>query len=117
MFLDVIPLLESTYYHLHAHSPSSFSVRSTNHPISPPATPLLITLSETYELLRLLEEITSPIISANGVDIYGHLRSLGRLLGEGEREGEKERTQRGLKQLEVVRGALARHLGMSFAVA
>ncbi|ORY69411.1 Nup85 nucleoporin-domain-containing protein [Leucosporidium creatinivorum] len=71
---------------------------------------LLITPSETYELLRILEELTSPI-SATGVDIYGHLDSLARLLGGGEEETGEMRTKRALRQLEVVRGELARHLG------
>lgn len=85
MLLDVLPLLES-----------SISL-STN---------LLITPSETYELLRILEELTAPI-SATGVDIYGHLNSLARLLGAGEESGEKK-TEKSLKQLEVVRAELAR---------
>lgn len=85
MLLDVLPLLES-------------STSLSN---------LLITPSETYELLRILEELTSPI-SATGVDIYGHLDSLARLLGGCEEESRERKTERALKQLEVVRGELAR---------
>jgi len=88
MLLDVLPLLES-------------STSLSN---------LLITPSETYELLRILEELTSPI-SATGVDVYGHLDSLARLLGGGgEEESRESKTERSLKQLEVVRGELARYV-------
>lgn len=88
MLLDVLPLLEDS-------------------------SALLVTTAETYELLRCLEEITAPI-SATGVDIYGHLDALARLIGGGSGAGENEeetkevKTARALKQLDVVRGALAR---------
>lgn len=90
------------------------------------AQPPLVSLSETYELLRVMEEITGPIElssssssdyssneSSPPIDIFGDLDMLGRLLegkgqetrGSGHGEG---RTKRALSQLEIVRGALAR---------
>ncbi|KAI5478837.1 nuclear pore complex protein Nup85 [Pseudohyphozyma bogoriensis] len=83
MFLDVVPLLQA-------------------------APEILIPESSTYELLRCLEEITSPIAVA-GEDVYGDLVSLGKIVAK--QEGEKEGVQRALKQLSLVRGALAVHLG------
>lgn len=99
------------------------------------AQPPLVSLAETYELLRVLEEVTAPIelsgsaylddddddggedSSESPVDIFGDLDMLGRLL-EGHQEKEQptrtstlrggERTKRALMQLEIVRGALAR---------
>lgn len=82
------------------------------------AQPPLVSLSETYELLRVIEEITAPIeLSASGkapIDIFGDLDMLGRLLegqveeGEKNKEGGQDRTTRALGQLKVVREALAR---------
>ncbi|GAA6012774.1 hypothetical protein JCM11491_002557 [Sporobolomyces phaffii] len=88
--------------------------------------PLLVTMAETYELMRIVEELTSPIqLSASSssspkpVDIFGDLEMLGRLL-EGREpsstapEGDvgAMRTKRALDQLEIVRGSLARHLAL-----
>ena len=86
MLLDVLPLL------------SSSSVSD-----------LLVTPAETYELLRILEELTAPI-SATGSDIYGHLEMLARLMGSASDDGEtkERRSGKAVKQLEVVRGELAR---------
>jgi hypothetical protein len=78
----------------------------------------LVSLSETYELLRVIEEITAPVELSNEdddddstpIDIFGDLDMLGRLL-EGQERSKKDsgnRTKRALDQLEVVRGALAR---------
>ncbi|GAA5887149.1 hypothetical protein JCM5296_001611 [Sporobolomyces johnsonii] len=111
MMLDVLPLLETQ--------------------------PPLVSLAETYELLRILDELTGPIEMSGGRDVFGVLDMLARLLEGGgrgqEKEKEKEkrgqhkegkeqekgeggnapeRTMRAMKQLEVVRGALARHLGL-----
>lgn len=70
---------------------------------------ILVTLEETYDLLRCLEEITAPIEASGGKDVYGHLASLAKIVGA---TGTKEEcTTKALKQLEVVRAALARHLG------
>ncbi|GAA5915205.1 uncharacterized protein JCM6883_001767 [Sporobolomyces salmoneus] len=91
--------------------------------------PPLVSLAETYELLRIIEELTAPIeLSASSseaedsepIDVFGDLDMLGRLLeGQeeqtGKKKGEKkggERTRRALSQLEIVRGALARHLAI-----
>ncbi|GAA5949394.1 hypothetical protein JCM3765_003395 [Sporobolomyces pararoseus] len=96
--------------------------------------PPLVSLSETYELLRIIEEITAPIqLSSSSssdsnsndsiVDIFGDLDMLGRLLEGREQDhpsnsnsGTKlrngDRTKRALNQLEIVRGALARHLAI-----
>lgn len=70
---------------------------------------IVVGLEETYELLRALESIEAPIEAANGVDVYGHLESLARIVGARGERGERTRVAR--RQLEVVRGALARHLG------
>ncbi|GAA5860731.1 hypothetical protein JCM1840_001945 [Sporobolomyces johnsonii] len=113
MMLDILPLLETQ--------------------------PPLVSLAETYELLRILDELTGPIEMSRGRDVFGVLEMLARLLegggrgkekekekekrgqhkegkdqdkGEGEGGNARERTQRAMKQLEVVRGALARHLGL-----
>ncbi|GAA5901039.1 hypothetical protein JCM6882_006008, partial [Rhodosporidiobolus microsporus] len=86
--------------------------------------PPLISLSETYDLLRLLEDVVGPVVAQSPpVDVFGHLDALGRLAeGKGQgKEGKKgeegearraERTGRALEQMEVVRGALARHLAL-----
>ncbi|GAA5941408.1 uncharacterized protein JCM15063_006090 [Sporobolomyces koalae] len=92
--------------------------------------PPVVTLSETYELLRVLEEVTGPIELSNSesdgpaVDIFGDLELLGKLI-QGQTasstttgsksdssSGKSERTKVALEQLEVVRGALARHLAI-----
>ncbi|GAA6038252.1 hypothetical protein JCM8097_003905 [Rhodosporidiobolus ruineniae] len=99
MLIDVLPLLET----------------------SPP----LVSFSETFDLLRLLEDVVGPVVATSPPrDIFGHLDALGRLSersagkekkGEKAKEGEeksRERTARALEQMEVVRGALARHLAL-----
>ncbi|GAA5988849.1 hypothetical protein JCM10908_006197 [Rhodotorula pacifica] len=113
MLLDAVPLLETA--------------------------PVLVSLAETYELLRILEEILSPIVvSTPPRDIFGSLELLGRLSeasaeetataskttqkkkkasnggaksapGE-EKEKDSERLRRALGQMDVVRASLARHL-------
>ncbi|SCV74835.1 BQ2448_7864 [Microbotryum intermedium] len=78
------------------------------------ATPLVDT-EECYELMRCLEEITSPILAGDGdfEDVYGHLDALGKLMNggraaeNGDERTRKELGRRGMKQLDVVRGALA----------
>ncbi|KAL8279181.1 hypothetical protein RQP46_008437 [Phenoliferia psychrophenolica] len=79
MMLDVVPLLESPE--------------------------LLISLPETFELLRILEELTAPIIKS-GKDLYGHLDSLSLVVGgpvvKGDAKEMKERTHKAMKQLDVV---------------
>lgn len=85
MLLDVVPLLEGDE--------------------------LVISLAETYELLRCLEEITCCIMPA-GEDIYGYLDSLSRIVGgQSSTVSKKERQVMATGQLQIVRGALARHLG------
>ncbi|GAA6058774.1 hypothetical protein JCM10212_001890 [Sporobolomyces blumeae] len=87
--------------------------------------PPVISLAETYELLRVLEELTAPIdLSASSgssrgerVDVFGELDMLDRLI-RGQGEDAKVRGNRGtdvakcMEQLEVVREALARHLAI-----
>ncbi|BGP72989.1 hypothetical protein NBRC10513v2_006393 [Rhodotorula toruloides] len=96
MLLDSVPLLET----------------------SPP----LITLAETFELLRILEDILAPIASSSALsDVFDSLDLLGRLTEQGKQEkagkrkeeDEAERLRRAVGQMEVVRGALARHLAVS----
>ncbi|BGP10579.1 hypothetical protein JCM10049v2_006471 [Rhodotorula toruloides] len=98
MLLDSVPLLET----------------------SPP----LITLAETFELLLILEDILAPIASSSPLsDVFGSLDLLGRLTEQGKQEkagkkkeeDEAERLKRAVGQMEVVRGALARHLARSNA--
>lgn len=85
MLLDVVPLLEGDE--------------------------LVISLAETYELLRCLEEITC-CITPSGEDIYGYLETLSRIVGgQSSTVTKKEREGMATKQLQIVRGALARHLG------
>lgn len=86
MLLDVLPLLSSST-----------------------VSDLLVTPAETYELLRILEELTAPI-SATGSDLYGHLEMLARLMGStaGGDETKERQTEKAMKQLEIVRGELAR---------
>lgn len=44
------------------------------------ATPVLVSLAETYELLRILEEILSPVVASTPArDVFGSLELLGRL--------------------------------------
>ncbi|KAK4050234.1 hypothetical protein OIV83_003555 [Microbotryomycetes sp. JL201] len=69
----------------------------------------IVTMDETYELLRCLEEITMPITST-GVDVYHHLDNVARLLGAPVDESRQDRTTRAMKQLDVLRFALARNL-------
>ncbi|KAM0752697.1 Nucleoporin, Nup85-like protein [Meredithblackwellia eburnea MCA 4105] len=92
MLLDVVPLLDT---------PDIF-----------------VSLEETYELLQILEELTGPITASGGKkDIYGNLESLARVVsgssaaGPGTITDKVEATKRAMKQLDVVRAALARHLG------
>lgn len=66
-----------------------------------------MSLEETYEIMRVTEDLTAPI-SATGKDVYGHLDSLATLLGAQEGDTSESRTQRAMKELSVVRGALAR---------
>lgn len=98
---------------------------------------MLVSLAETYELLRILEELLSPIVvSSPPRDIFGSLELLGRL-SEGsaapaseeapvqnkkgasaakkveptkgeEKEKEGERLRRAMGQMDVVRASLAR---------
>lgn len=70
---------------------------------------IVVGLEDTYELLRALEVVTAPIDAAGGADVYGHLDSLARIVGANG--SQEDRTRTALKHLEVVRGALARHLG------
>lgn len=91
MLLDVVPLLEGSE--------------------------LVVTTEEVYELLRCLEEVTANVATSG--DIYGYLDSLARIVG-GTTTAEsgiskKDREVKALRQLEVVRGALARTLGRCFA--
>ncbi|GAA5864380.1 hypothetical protein JCM3774_002771 [Rhodotorula dairenensis] len=113
MLLDAVPLLETT--------------------------PVLVSLAETYELLRILEEILSPIVvSTPPRDVFGSLELLGRLsessapttkdeaasAGSRAASGPKksanakeqpakqegDRLRRALGQMDVVRASLAKHL-------
>lgn len=74
---------------------------------------ILISLPETYELLRILEELTAPIIKS-GKDLYSHLDSLAHVVGgpivTGDAKEKAARTQKAMKQLEVVRASLARRV-------
>ncbi|GAA5853785.1 hypothetical protein JCM8547_007448 [Rhodosporidiobolus lusitaniae] len=78
----------------------------------------LVSLSETFDLLRILEDVVGPVVAQTPPrDVFGNLEALGRLASkEGKKavgkEGEEERTARALEQMEVVRGALARHLAL-----
>ncbi|GAA5821729.1 hypothetical protein JCM11251_000992 [Rhodosporidiobolus azoricus] len=88
--------------------------------------PPLISLAETYDLLRILEDVVGPVVSQTPpADVFGHLDKLGRLTeargdkgkkggekAKGEEEVARDRTSRALEQMEVVRGALARHLAL-----
>ncbi|KAM0786288.1 hypothetical protein ACM66B_001767 [Microbotryomycetes sp. NB124-2] len=95
MLLDAIPLLQET------------------EPV--------VTMDETYELLRCLEDVTGPIQASGGVDVYGNLDCVARLIsgggqagrvneGQEVKEDESEKTRRALKQLDVLRFALAKNL-------
>lgn len=95
------------------------------------AQPPIVSLSETYELLRIVEELTAPIqLSSSSsssstsppvyVDIFGDLDMLSRLLssstspsqGKEKKEESGGGVEKALNQLEVVRGSLARHLAV-----
>ncbi|OAV95766.1 Nup85 Nucleoporin [Puccinia triticina 1-1 BBBD Race 1] len=97
---------------------------------------ILISLADTYELLRCLEEITGPILTSSR-DSYDNLRYLKRIVLNGRksdasnndhtnRNGSVKKsnnadtlgdgddgTRSALEQLNVVRYALARHLARS----
>ena len=81
MLLDAVPLLESEC----RANPRGFPRVCVTDPAcgrNPPmtATPVLVSLAETYELLRILEELLSPIVvSSPPRDIFGSLELLGRL--------------------------------------
>jgi nuclear pore complex protein Nup85 len=62
---------------------------------------LLITMEDTYELLRHLEEIFIRAEQGSGADYLGALR---KMIGDGSDEADA------LRQLEVVRLTLARYL-------
>ncbi|KDE06351.1 hypothetical protein MVLG_03261 [Microbotryum lychnidis-dioicae p1A1 Lamole] len=78
----------------------------------------IVEVEECYELMRCLEDIALPILAGNGDvdDVYGHLDALGKLMNGGkgaemrEEKRRKEVVRMGMKQLDVVRGALARCL-------
>lgn len=94
LLLDLVPLLEGS---------SRFTLLPAQTDVST-ADELLVTLDEAYDLLRCLEEIVSPI-AARKVDLAGNLDSLARIIGS---QAGPEGTRQAMKQLEVVRGALAR---------
>lgn len=119
MLLDSVPLLESECCAaLIGNNLASVAGlltfdAATNFTASPP----LITLAETFELLRILEDILAPIASSSPLsDVFGSLDLLGRLTEQGKQEkagkkkeeDEAERLKRAVGQMEVVRGALAR---------
>lgn len=70
---------------------------------------LLVSLPDTYELLRLLDSVTAPVVAKQGRDVFGNLDLLCRVVGA--RVERDEQSRAALKQLDIVRGALARHLG------
>ncbi|BGP19179.1 hypothetical protein JCM10213v2_007266 [Rhodosporidiobolus nylandii] len=98
--------------------------------------PPLVSLAETYDLLRILEDVVGPVVSSAASsssdesaprDVFGHLSALGRLTDarrpaeekkrerkeeKDEKQREADRVRRALEQMEVVRGALARHLAL-----
>ncbi|MBW0487382.1 hypothetical protein O181_027097 [Austropuccinia psidii MF-1] len=75
---------------------------------------MLISLADTYELLRCLEEIVGPIL-ANSRDSYDNLRYLKRIVTgkDSNQNNEEESTRAAIEQLNVVRYALSRHLARS----
>ena len=92
---------------------------------------LLVSEQDTFELMRCLSEIVLPV-QKSGRDLYGHLEGLSRIAGiaepggktgtngkeaqqADEREKEREKTQAALRQLEVVRHALAQNLARCFS--
>lgn len=83
MLLDAVPLLESECCPCLARSgPITRRGCVADFSDSPgrAATPVLVSLAETYELLRILEELLSPIVvSSPPRDIFGSLELLGRL--------------------------------------
>lgn len=102
MLLDSVPLLEG------ASSPSRSraSPESSRRPeqssadparTPPAATPPLLDSDAIYELLRVTEDLLGP------PDVFGALDLLARLGGGGGTDGA-------LKQMQVVRAALARGL-------
>jgi hypothetical protein len=103
MLLDAIPLLDSAY-----------SVRSTSKVADDilTADENLIRKSETFELMRCMNEIVSPLDKTDGVDIYGHLTSLARLMEQGPgvsgTRTEREKVEMALSQLKLVSALLAR---------
>jgi hypothetical protein len=90
---------------------------------------LLVSEQDTFELMRCLSEIVLPV-QKSGRDLYGHLEGLSRIAGIAEpdsktgtggkeaqkaEEREREKTQAALRQLEVVRHALAQNLARCFS--
>ena len=89
---------------------------------------LLVSEQDTFELMRCLSEIVMPV-QKSGRDLYGHLEGLSRIAGVAEigktgtggkevqkaEEREREKTQAALRQLEVVRHALAQNLARCFS--
>ncbi|KAK4049902.1 hypothetical protein OIO90_005291 [Microbotryomycetes sp. JL221] len=72
---------------------------------------LLINTEETYELLRCLEDLVSPILTNSNLsipDVNNDLTSLALLTGSNQDDSNKDQTIKSLKQLDIVRQALAK---------
>jgi nuclear pore complex protein Nup85 len=69
---------------------------------------MLITVEEAYELLRHLEEVHIHAEQGSGADYLGALELIMR--GGDQDSGKAQDTNNALRQLQVVRLALARYL-------
>ena len=88
---------------------------------------VLLSEENTLELMRCLSDITVPV-QKSGKDLYGNLEGLSHIAGntagetaisnnahrDGEDGSEKERMGAALRQLDVVRYALAQNLSKCY---
>ena len=103
LLLDAVPLLEGVYL-------KAFSIVTMLDMFFITDEHVLFSMHDTYELLRCLEDIVGPIAVSghDGADVLG---PLARLVTRRDDDKQKpEQTRLALRQLGIVRQALARHL-------
>lgn len=113
LLVDACPLLEGESA-LQPESGMSLTARPADEEV-------LISSSDTWELLRCLEAIVAPILAQpDRRDLRGNLDYLKRIVrpptgGAPDRRSDRDETEAALKQLQVVRHALARNLSRCLA--
>jgi hypothetical protein len=76
---------------------------------------MLLSTSDAFELMRVLEDLVSPIIPS-GDDAYGHLDCVAKIFTRSTYadDSKEVRTIKALEQIDVVRSALAVYLARCF---